>query len=124
MTPLRYVAVQVLAYAIDYGSFVAFVFLGLTPVPANFIAKLLAGAVAFHLHRRFTFGVEYDRAELRRQALRYVALLLLNAPLTSLLLLGVLTIVDEPLVAKLLSDVAAVAITYVLTKTVVFRQSL
>jgi len=124
VTPVRYIAVQVLAYAIDYGSFAAFCFLGAAPWLANLFSKVLAGAVAFQLHRRFTFRVLSDRSELRRQALRYTGLLLLNAPLTSLLLVGILTVVTEPLLAKLLADVLAVAVTYALTKTVVFRQSL
>lgn len=122
MTPVRYVLVQVLAYTIDYGSFVAFYRLDVPPGFANLLSKILAGAVAFQLHRRFTFRVGRDRTGLRRQALWYTALLLLNAPLTSLLLVGFLLLINQPLVAKILADALAIVVTYTLTRSLVFRQ--
>ena len=119
---VRYVGVQVAAYAIDMGGFlVALYGLGVTPLPANVFGKLLAGAFAFFAHRSFTFRV-VGQSNPAKQAVRYVALLAFNLPLSSVVLAGMLHLVPQPMPAKFLSDVICVAITYWLSKRFVFQR--
>ncbi len=120
MTFVRYVVVQLVAYGIDMGVFLlSFQVAALGAVVANVLGKLTAGAFAFLAHRAFTFQVA-DGVSVSRQALGYFALLLLNIPLSSLVLFFVLRVLDSVVAAKLLSDVICVAFTYALSKYLVF----
>lgn len=121
MTFLRYLAIQVLAYGIDMGVFLFVLHFGLLgPIFANIVAKLLAGCFAFAAHRSFTFGVN-DGSLIGRQSVRYFLLLAINIPIASAILALVLQWVPAPAVAKFLSDVVCVVISYALSKHFVFN---
>ena len=120
MTFVRYVAVQLAAYAIDIGVFFALFAPGLaTPPMANLVGKLGAGLFAFFAHRHYTFQVRIPRGR-AIAAVKYFALLALNAPLSSLILMGILTFVANVVLAKILSDVISVGLTFALTRWLVF----
>ncbi len=120
MTFVRYIAVQVVAYALDMGGFLLiFNLLATGPITANVFGKILAGVFAFLAHRSFTFGVE-NGEKAGRQATMYFALLALNVPLSSAALGLVLFAVSSPVLAKLIADVVCVFITYWLSKKYVF----
>lgn len=123
MTFARYVLVQLVVYAIDLGTFELLIHLGGAPVVANLAGKAPAGLFAFLAHRAFTFGVR-GRDGIRGQAVRYVALLLLHAPLSSLLMVGLLTATRHVTLAKIGGDVLAVGLTFMLTRHVVFGAAL
>lgn len=121
MTFLRYLAIQVLAYGIDMGAFLfALHFELLGPIFANIVAKLVAGCFAFVAHRSFTFGVT-GRSLIGRQTVRYFLLLAINIPIASAILALVLQWVPAPAIAKFLSDVVCVAVSYVLSKYFIFN---
>lgn len=121
MTFLRYLAIQVLAYGIDMGSFLFALHFGLAgPIVANVVAKLAAGGFAFAAHRHFTFDVG-GSGFIKRQAVRYFLLLAANVPIASGLLALTLLWIPVPVVAKLLSDVVGVVFTYVLSKHFIFN---
>ena len=121
MTFLRYLAIQLLAYGIDMGSFLLVLYFALAgPITANVIAKLAAGGFAFAAHRHFTFKVG-GRGFIKRQALRYFLLLAVNVPIASALLALILLWIPVPVVAKFLSDVVGVAFTYILSKHFIFN---
>jgi putative flippase GtrA len=121
VTFLRYLAIQVLAYGIDMGSFLFALYFGLAgPIIANVVAKLAAGGFAFAAHRRFTFGVG-GSGFLKRQAVRYFLLLAANVPIASGLLALTLLWLPAPVVAKFLSDVVGVVFTYILSKHFIFN---
>ena len=120
MTFLRYLAVQLAAYAIDIGVFFALFAPGLaTPAMANLVGKLAAGLFAFFAHRHYTFQVRVPRGR-AIAAVKYFALLALNAPISSLILVGILTFVANVVLAKILSDVVSVGLTFALTRWLVF----
>jgi len=120
LTFLRYLAVQVVAYGIDVGVFFALFATGVAvPVVANLGGKLCAGGVAFLAHRRFTFRVQQPQGR-ASEAVKYFTLLALNAPISSLLLAGLLLFVTNVMAAKILADVLSVGLTFTLTKYVVF----
>ena len=124
MTFVRYVAVQLSAYVIDLGVFLLLVREGPEyALFANVVAKLLAGLFAFFLHRLVTFEIR-DGRRISNEAVRYALLLLLNIPLTSLLLLGVLSVWPHPATAKIATDVMALGFTYAMTRSLVFGRSL
>lgn len=116
----RYIAVQVVAYGLDMGGFLAaLMLLGLGPLLANVAGKILAGVVAFVLHHSFTF--ELDAKDYRReQAMRYFLLLVLNIPFASLVFSGSMLLVEPEVLAKFAADVVCVFLTYWLSKSFVF----
>ena len=121
MTFFRYTLVQLLAYGIDMGGFLVLLWAGLFgPFLANVLAKSAAGLFAFAAHRQFTFGTIGNGGTVG-QGLRYFLLLALNVPLSSGLLALLLLWVPQAVVAKVLSDVVMVAVTYWASKLLVFR---
>lgn len=120
MTFMRYIAIQLLAYAIDMGTFLLVLSLEISgPVKANILAKLAAGAFAFIVHRYFTFQIE-DKVEVKQQAFRYFLLLALNIPFASFVLAILLMWIAEPVVAKFIADIVSVALTYWMSKRFIF----
>lgn len=121
MTFLRYLVIQVLAYGIDMGAFLFVLFVGWAdPIVANVISKLAAGTFAFVAHRSFTFGVA-GAGFAGRQAVRYFLVLAVNVPIASAILGLVLLWIPHPAIAKFLSDVVCVALSYVLSKRFIFN---
>ena len=121
MTFVRYVIIQLLAYAIDMGGFLALLHLGLLgAIYANAVSKIAAGCFAFVAHQSFTFRLEKGRHDFK-QVIRYAALLTINVPLSSTVLAAVLLVVEQAVVAKFISDVACVALTFFTSKMWVFR---
>jgi putative flippase GtrA len=116
----RYIAVQAVAYVLDMGGFILLGAAGLGVVTANILAKLAAGSFAFVAHRHFTFGVD-RRYDARGQLVKYAVLLAANVPLSSGLLVLLMRWVVSPVLAKLLADLLCVAITFLLSRHVVFR---
>lgn len=123
MTFARYVAVQVVAYGLDFGTFILLMkALDSGAIAANVAAKVVAGAFAFLAHRAFTFRVAGPH-RMVGEAVRYALLLALNVPLaTGLLALFLVVIRDAPM-AKVLADVVSVGLTFLLTRHAVFRAS-
>jgi len=118
----RYLLVQVFAYCIDYGIFVlSFLVFALDVLVSNVLSKLAAGAVAFFLHRYFTFSGRVRRAVLR-EAIPYALILFLNIPIASGILV-ILSYIFPDLFAKLLSDAICVAVNFLLSRLIVFRSA-
>lgn len=121
MTLARYVLVQIVAYAIDLGTFELLFLPGFAgPVAANLLAKLPAGAFAFLAHRRYTFEA-HGSGRAPAEAVRYFTLLCINAPVSSLILAAILPLVPNATVAKIAADVISVGLTFLVTKHLVFR---
>lgn len=119
---IRYASVQVVAYGLDMFAFVvAITFIGLNPILANIFGKIVAGSLAFFLHRNFTFQTAEHGG--RRQAIGYFSLLGFNVPLTAAALALALFFISSPTLAKLVSDIVCVFITYWISKRFVFVAS-
>lgn len=119
----RYAAVQVGTYAVDMGTFLlAISVFGWHPLAANVLAKSIAGTIAFIAHRRLTFGVHGQRGG-RYQLVKYVLLLALNVPLSSGALALVLPWIGPDALAKFISDVLCMGITFLLARHFVFTSS-
>lgn len=116
----RYNLVQGVAYGLDLGSFTLLTARFATGlVLANVAAKLLAGIFAFLLHKQFTFDKSASGRTPREVAF-YFSLLLVNIPLSS----GILTILAAVLpatAAKIAADVSCLALSFLLTRSMVFR---
>ncbi len=120
MTFVRYVAIQVLAYAIDMGVFLVILrYEVFMPLVANILGKVAAGVFAFVAHRVFTFRVA-EKTSKKHQAIRYFVLLGLNIPLSSAVLYLMLIYIANPAVSKFISDVVCLLLTYSLSKHFVF----
>lgn len=120
MTFFRYLVIQVLAYGFDMGTFLLVLNIGIAgPIVANALSKLAAGSFAFVAHRRFTFGVAGTEF-VGRQAIRYFILLAVNVPIASGILGLILIWQPNAVVAKFLSDIVSVALSYALSKHFIF----
>ncbi|MDQ3524005.1 MAG: GtrA family protein [Chloroflexota bacterium] len=118
----RYVAIQLVAYVLDMGSFLVLIgTVGDHPVWANIASKIVAGTFAFFGHRRFTFAL--DRRAAPSEVTKYVLLLLANIPMTSLVLVALLHWTDVVTLAKFLADVSCVGITFLVAKFLVFTRT-
>lgn len=123
MTFLRYVTIQLLAYALDMGSFVLLTSLFKDDwVFMNIVGKVIAGMFAFFLHRHFTF--ESTQGSKKTQAVRYFSLLAINIPFSSALFTAGLHVLDAPAAVKFISDVLCVILTYWISKLFVFHRGM
>jgi len=116
----RYLGVQIIAYGIDIGGFLLLCLL-ISPVPANVLSKMAAGSFAFIAHRRVTFKVHRYGGG-RGQLLKYAALLAINIPISSGLLVLLLTWLPVAALAKIVSDTICVGMTFVLSRHLVFTR--
>lgn len=116
---VRYIGVQLLAYVVDMGGFIALSHLNIHPLMANSISKVLAGLFAFLAHRLFTFE-DSTRHAAGGQAVRYWILLSLNVPLSSAVLAALLMVLNSPVWSKFVADALCVLLTYWLTRRFVF----
>ena len=117
----RYVAIQLIAYAIDLGFFLVLTAVEVGPVVSNGAAKIAAGLFAFTAHRRVTFGV-HSQPGLAGQGLRYGALLAVNVPLASGVLALLLHWIHMPTLAKFIADVVCVLLTFSVSQRFVFKK--
>lgn len=117
----RYFFIQAALYLLDMGIFIFLCRLFLFPaVGANIVGKVIASLVAFVAHRFFTFGIT-GQDQLIRQAASFITLLLLNIPVSTLLLTLFLRGITWPEIAKLLADVMTLGINFLLIKKFIFR---
>lgn len=101
------------------GAFLIFIKLAMIgPLTSNVLAKVASGIFAFVLHRSFTFDLRGGKHG--RQALQYSILLLINIPLTSVVLALTINLIPYVVVAKFLSDVTCLALTYSVCKKYIF----
>lgn len=123
MSFFRYIAIQLMAYAIDMSLFMMVILIQLCgPVEANIVAKLSAGLFAFFLHRHYTFQAAED-ASATGQAIRYFIFLILNVPFASGVFVLFLPWMPSPFVAKLIADLICVGFTYSLCKYLIFKKT-
>lgn len=117
---IRYLSVQLVGYGLDMGTFILLVtYAAIDPIPANIVGRLLSGVFAFFIHRRFTFH-EAEHGAKVQQAMRYFTLMVVNLPISSLILSGTLWLIPWTTAAKFVADVLGVFLTYWLTKRFVF----
>jgi putative flippase GtrA len=119
----RYVFIQLVAYAIDLTIFVFTIeVLGFTPVWGNVTGKIISGLFCFFSHRTFTFRAA--AGPLRRQATGYAIAAAINIPLSSLLLVTFLAVLDIPhIAAKVLADGLCLCMNYLISRFLIFRNT-
>lgn len=123
MSAFRYLAIQVLAYGLDMGTFISIMYFDASqPLLVNMAGKVVAGVFAFFGHRSFTFNAARD-TPMRQQGVLYVLLLLFNLPLASIVLWLIL-LADLPVtLGKFIADGICVGLNYVLSRKLVFSGS-
>jgi putative flippase GtrA len=118
-TFITYIAVQIVAYGLDFGLFWLLAsHAAVNPIIANVAGKVLAGIFAFGAHKKLTFQASAS-GRTPQEALRYFALLLVNIPLSSSIL-TILLWFAPTYVAKIAADVIGLGITFVLVRLTVF----
>lgn len=118
---VRYNLVQVAAYALEFSTFMLIAKIGVHLVLSNCIAKAMAAIFAFFLHKNFTFQKK-EKEKILGEIFRYAAMLFVNMALGSLILI-VLSKFSEEWLAKILSDISCVGVSFLLVRYVVFKDS-
>ena len=119
MSFARYLITQAVAYAVDLGIFASLVIFSMFgPIPANVVSKISAGCLAFFLNRSYTFRAQGSGSH--PQMVRYALLFAANVPLSALMLWIVLHFIANPVIAKIVTDVAFVLTNYWLSRHWVF----
>jgi len=116
----RYIVVGAVAYLIDFCSFVITLKLGMSAFNSNIVGKVNGGIFGFFAHRHFTFKVKHGLKI--NQAMRYFFLLALYAPVSSFILKLVMYFIHVSILAKFISDVICIILSYLLTKYIVFMK--
>ena len=117
---VRYLMVGVLIYTIDMLSFVfSFYLLGLNELIANGFAKILAGILGFLLQKKFTFKINKNKDN-AIQKYRYITLLFSTVLISVFLFYFILMIIRNPVVAKFISDILIVILSFLISKQWVF----
>lgn len=116
---LKYNLIQLLAYGIELSIFFLILYILQNELLiANVLAKSCAGLFAFYFHKFYTFESN-QKGQVKGEIIRYIAVLLANTVLgTSLLLLLANTFHEW--VAKIISDVITVGVTFFVTHHLVF----
>lgn len=119
----RYGIVGIFIYGIEYTSYLLLI-LGCSAIPlyANAAAKIIAGLMGYLLHRVYTFKKSF-RDGLYKDFVKYVAVLLINIPLFSLIFYGISLAGLDYKITKILADVICIAIAYLQTRFLVFNTS-
>lgn len=120
MTFFKYVVIQVLAYIIDMTSFLLVLNLEITgAIGANIFSKLAAGSFAFWMHRSFTFN-SVKTGMVGSQGAKYFFLLAIMVLIASMTLSLIFMWLPIPIVAKFISDIILVGLSYSLAKYFIF----
>ena len=120
----RYGIVGAIVYGVDFLTFTLLLYL-LTDqyLWANFAAKLAGALTGFLLHRNFTFKGAHKYGPARQFA-SYSLLLGSNIlVVNALLYLGVEQLQLPETIAKVASDVIVIAISFIISRMFIFKQS-
>ncbi len=118
---IRYNLVQIVRYVLEFSLFLLLPKLSSHLLLSNCTAKTFAATFAFFLHKHFTFKKK-NNAKLAKEILCYVALFGIHILLSSAMLLFFYEFF-APWLAKFISDVCYVAISFILVRNFVFKDS-
>ena len=123
LTLIRYLAASVGALAVDFGSFLAFLSLGIAAVPASAAGYVLGIAAHWLLSSRavFTQSVAARGPERTRQKAMFAGSALVGLGLTTGIVAGAASLGIDPRLAKLAAIVVSFAATWLLREKIVFR---
>lgn len=122
---LRYLSMTGVAYAIDLGCFLILLSLHLNsigPILASVTGKLISSIFSFAAHRYFTFKHQINNS-MRHQAWRYFLLVAINTQFSAFILMMCLHWIHTPIIAKIITDIFCVIVSYWLSKTFIFIKS-
>ncbi len=117
----RYILVGGVVYVFDFLIFSFFVFFNTDLyLIGNIVARISGALLGFLLHRNWTFRAEYKHNK-KNQLFRYMSLLSVNILSSSILLfiLVDLVLLGE-LYARIITDIAIITFTFVISKLFIF----
>ena len=123
LTLIRYLAASVGALAVDFGSFLAFLALGVAAAPASAAGYALGIAAHWLLSSRavFTQSVAARGSERTRQKAMFAGSALVGLGLTTGIVAGAGSVGIDPRLAKLAAIAVSFAATWLLREKIVFR---
>lgn len=118
---LRYNLVQVASYVLEFSAFMLMTKLTSHLILANCIIKSFAAILVFFLHKNFTFGKK-DTKKTFGEIFRFVSMFFVHLVLSSFLFYIFSAFLASGL-AKILSDIFCVGLSFLLVRHVVFKES-
>jgi putative flippase GtrA len=117
----RYIVVGIFVYGVEYISYLSLIlYCSVAPLYANAAAKIIAGFIAYFFHRIYTFQKSFYEG-LYKDLVKYVAVLLFNVPLFSVIFYAVNLFGLDYKVTKIIADIFCIAIAYLQTRFLVFN---
>lgn len=120
MSILRYIGVQVGCFALDLIIFMTAYQIGMPIFYANVLSKICSGVTAFLLQRQWVF--KSTGQPFSTQSSRYLALWLVNIPVTSWLVVGLYRVTENAFVSKILIDGVAFIVNYTISRYFIFKK--
>lgn len=119
---IKYLTMTAFAYGIDLSIYTACFFYMpfLHPVLASIIGKIISSIFSLFAHRFFTFKKSANQSSLTQQAWRYGALVAINTPINALVFILVLGMIKNPFATKIMTDIACLSLSYLLSKYKIF----
>lgn len=117
-TLIKYIGLQGAVYAMDLLIYsVALLFL--PPSLSQGVSKFLCGVLSFLGQKAYVFNT--PKKSYKGQAFKYVLLWLINIPVTAWLVGVLYAVTNETYVSKIVVDIAAFIINYIITKKFIFK---
>jgi putative flippase GtrA len=119
----RYLTVGLIVYGVEY--FLYLILVGtvlVSPLYANAQAKVVAGLLAYILHRVHSFKKDFHDGLLRDLA-KYIGVLAINIPLFGAVFYAVSLVSLDYKTTKLIADVFCIGIAYLQARLIIFNQS-
>lgn len=118
----RYFMVGVVVYGVEYVVYLLLVLqFSILPLYANGEAKVVAGLIAYFLHRMHTFQKEFDDG-IYRDFVKYLSVLIVNIPLFGFVFYVISLIGLDFKITKVMADVFCICIAYLQARFFVFKK--
>ena len=118
----NYLFIQSIAYCIDLGIFfMIFQFSNKNEIIANLLSKIISAIFSFYFLRKFVF-LNFKNSLILKQVNRFFLILILNLPISSLTIFLISKFISLAILAKFISDVLCVLLSFWLTKNYTFAK--
>ena len=119
-TYFRYLLVALAAYFIDFVGFIIILYLfEISPVIANIVIKVFASLTGYFLHKKFTYKL--SKMHMTGSFLWFGSAFIYT-PLSSILLSILLLYIQNPIIAKFISDILMYFLSYIYNTKIIFKE--
>lgn len=119
-TYFRYLLVALAAYFVDFVGFIIILYLFETsPVIANIVVKVFASLTGYFLHKKFTYKLSNMHMT---GSFLWFGSAFIYTPLSTILLSILLLYIQNPIIAKFISDILMYFLSYIYNTKIIFKE--